>query len=279
LPNFRIETTSVGSGTTMKLSGELDSAICSELTERFEQVVASGADEVVLDLAEISFMDSAGLRAIIMIERAARERGIAVTIHSPAGPAADLLQVTGIGEHVALTPRVGDAPPAAPFTERFEFELARERTAPGRARAELREAIAGRLGESESATLTLLTSELVTNAVIHSSRDAEGTIGLRITDYADRVRVEVTDPGSGFEVGNLPPRPRDFGGHGLVVVEGLSSRWGTARAGGGGGGFCVWFELDVAAEAGGEAGGEHASEAGAGVGAVEPAEQSVAAEG
>lgn len=251
LPNFRIETASTGSEITMKLAGELDSAISSELIQRFEEVVASGVGEVAIDLAEISFIDSAGLRSIVVIERTARERGIVVTIHSPAGPVADLLQVTGIGEHVALTPRIGEAPPTAPFTERVELELARERTAPGRARVELREAIAGRLEENDAATVTLLTSELVTNAVIHSGPDAGGTIGLSITAYPDRVRIEVTDPGSGFEVGSLPPRPRDFGGHGLVVVEGLSSRWGTTRAGAGGG-FSVWFELDLAAQAAGE---------------------------
>ncbi len=228
--------------------------------------MASGAAEVVIDLAEISFMDSAGLRAIIVIERSAHERGIAVTIHSPAGPVADLLQVTGITEHVALAPRVGEAPPIAAFTERIELELARERSAPGRARAELREAIAGRLAENDAATLTLLTSELVTNAVIHSGPDAGETIGLSITAYPDRVRIEVTDPGSGFEVGNLPPRPRDFGGHGLVVVEGLSSRWGTTRAGAEGG-FSVWFELDVSGATVGE------------LAASEPADSSMAAEG
>jgi anti-sigma regulatory factor (Ser/Thr protein kinase) len=191
-------------------------------------------------------MDSAGLRAIIAVERIARERDTALTIRSPAGPVADLLLLTGIGEHVALAPRVGDPPPGAPFIERVELELAREPTAPGRARAELREALAERLGETDLATVTLLTSELVTNAVIHPADDASGTVGLRITAYTDRVRIEVTDPGSGFDVGNLPPRPRDYGGHGLIVVEGLASRWGTVRSESPGG-FCVWFELDAAA--------------------------------
>ena len=53
------------------------------------------------------------------------------------------------------------------------------RTAPARARVELREAIAGPSGGDDTATVTLLTSELVTNAVIHSGRDAGGTVGLQ----------------------------------------------------------------------------------------------------
>lgn len=254
----------------MKLAGELDSAVCPELIERFEAVVADGPEKLDLDLGEVTFVDSAGLRAIIVIERTARERDIALTIRSPAGAVADLLKLTGLGEHVALAPRVGDPPPASTFIERVELELAGEPTAPGRARAELREAVAGRLGESDLATVTLLTSELVTNAVIHPGQDAIGTVGLRITVYSDRIRVEVTDAGSGFDVANLRPRPRDYGGHGLVVVEGLASRWGTTRSGVEGG-FCVWFELDVdATTAGREAGELPASEA---------AESSVVAEG
>lgn len=256
----------------MKLSGELDSATCGALVEAFETSVSDGAAEVVVDLEAVTFMDSAGLRAIIVIERIAGEREIALTIHSPAGPVADLLQMSGLGEHAALSPRVGDLPPASPFVERIELELERERTAPGRARAELREAVAERMDETDRATLTLLTSELVTNAVIHPGEDAEGTVGLRITVFADRVRVEVTDPGSGFEVGTLQPRPREFGGHGLVVVDGLSSRWGTTRMTGGTG-FCVWFELDAGAHAAGAtADTADAAEADAG-------ERTVAAEG
>jgi anti-anti-sigma factor len=266
LPNFRIETSSTGSGTTIKLAGELDGATCGELVECFELLLADRPGEIAVDLDEVMFIDSAGLRAIIVIERTAAERDVALTIRSPTGPVADLLQLTGIRENVTLSPRIDEPPPTMPFTDRVELELVRDPTAPARARAELREALADGVGEADRATLTLLTSELVTNAVIHSGADAGDTVRLRITSYPDRVRIEVTDPGSGFEIGNLPPRPRDFGGHGLVVVEGLSSRWGTAREGPGGG-FRVWFELDVGQSATDELAGDA------------PAEASVAAEG
>ncbi|HSC02945.1 MAG TPA: anti-sigma factor antagonist [Solirubrobacteraceae bacterium] len=266
LPNFRIETSSTESGTTIKLAGELDSATCGELVARFEQVIGEDAGEVVLELDEVTFIDSAGLRAIIVIERTAAERDVGLTIHSPTGPVADLLELTGIRENVALAPRVDEPPPTMPFNERVELELGRDPGAPARARAQLRETLSDAVSETDRATLTLLTSELVTNAVIHSGAGAGGTVRLRISMYPDRVRIEVTDPGSGFEAANLPPRPRDFGGHGLVVVDGLSSRWGTTREGPDGG-FRVWFELDV----GGGARGELAVDT--------PAEARVAADG
>ena len=247
LPNFRIEQ---GSGTTLKVAGELDSATYPELIDAFERLVADGhTGQLVLDLAGVSFVDSAGMRAIIVIERMAGERGIALSIHPAAGPVTDLLQMTGLGDRIATAPQAGGAPPSEPFLERVEVELPRERTAPGQARRELREAIAGRVSETDGGTLTLLTSELVTNAVIHPGPDANAPIGLRITVYPGRVRVEVSDSGAGFDPANLPPGPRETGGHGLVVVSGLSSRWGTRPTTiQGGDGFCVWFELDAESE-------------------------------
>ena len=154
--------------------------------------------------------------------------------------------MTGLADRLPLAPSSGGAPPSMSFLERVEIELARDAGAPARARAELREAIAERLSELDRANATLLTSELVTNAVIHPGQGVGGSVGLRITAYADRVRVEVTDAGSGFSADSLTPRPREAGGHGLVVVDRLSSRWGTSRPVlDGKAGFSVWFELDA----------------------------------
>jgi anti-anti-sigma factor len=268
-PNFRITTSRSSTGTTIKLAGELDSASCAELLERFEAAAdAPEAHEIVLDLAGVSFIDSAGMRAIIVIERTAGERGLALTMSPPPAAVTELLQLTGITDHVSLSPQADQPPPSLPFIDRIELELPRDPQAPGRARAELRATLRGRVTDADATTLTLLTSELVTNAVIHPAPGVEGSIDLRITTHVDRVRVEVGDAGSGFELQHLPPRPRESGGHGLIVVEGLSSRWGSRRrTNEEGGGFCVWFELDV----------EYQPEGAKN--APQPAEQSLAAEG
>lgn len=248
LPNFRIETIETESGITIRLGGELDSATCDQLLSRFEQLAGgAGVPDLVLDLSEVSFIDSSGMRAIILVERGAGERGFALTIVPPPEALTDLLHLSGIADRATLAPHSDDAAPTAPFVERIELALPREPTAPARARTELREAFGDRLGDTDRATVTLLTSELVTNAVIHPGPGVGGSIGLRITGYPGRVRVEVSDAGAGFDAGNLPRPRREAGGHGLVVVDGLSSRWGTRRvAVDDREGFCVWFELDVA---------------------------------
>jgi anti-anti-sigma factor len=236
------------SGLTIKLAGELDNATSAKLLERFEAALERREGrKLVIDLDEVSFIDSAGMRALILIERQAEERRIDVAIAPPPPAVTELLRVTGLADRIPLTPRMDEPAPVDPFIERIEIALARDADAPARARAELRQAILGRLSDRDSATATLLTSELVTNAVIHPGQAVGGPVELRITAYHDRIRVDVTDEGAGFDPGALRPRPpREAGGHGLVVVDGLASRWGTSRLlAGDREAFCVWFELDA----------------------------------
>jgi anti-anti-sigma factor len=215
------------------------------LLEHFGHAVhAARPRQLTVDLSDVSFIDSAGMRALVMIERSAQEQDAGLTIVAPPTEVTHLLELTGVAEHVTLAPRTDDAPTGS-FLERVDLALTRDANAPARARAELREALRGRVSAADEATATLLTSELVTNAVIHPDPGLGTAIGLRITTYPDRLRVEVTDAGSGFDVANLQPRRGEAGGHGLFVVDGLSSRWGTGPATGGVG-FCVWFDLEVA---------------------------------
>ncbi|MEV0690030.1 ATP-binding protein [Streptomyces sp. NPDC050388] len=94
----------------------------------------------------------------------------------------------------------------------------------------------GRPGQSETAEL--LTTELVTNALVHTDRAAvlTATVGPR------GLRVEVRD----FVDHEPRPRVPDAGdgthGRGLVLVESLADAWGIrAHAVG----KAVWFELDA----------------------------------
>lgn len=121
----------------------------------------------------------------------------------------------------------------------LSLSLERDRDAPSVARA----AIAGfcdRLNVDSTllATLMLLVSEIVTNAVVHPDARREERIGFAARLHRDVIRVEVTDQGSGFT-----PRPRDprqlGGGYGLFLLEKQASRWGVAAQDG----TTVWFEV------------------------------------
>src|SRR5262249_51197717 len=83
--------------------------------------------------------------------------------------------------------------------ELVDLELPGGPSAAARARTEIRQAIEALMPEDDSAAVTLLTSELVTNAVIHAQQPDDASIGLRIIRSQERLRVEVIDSGPGFD--------------------------------------------------------------------------------
>ncbi|MGI5488238.1 ATP-binding protein [Microtetraspora malaysiensis] len=83
----------------------------------------------------------------------------------------------------------------------------------------------------------LLVSELVTNAVRHGN----GGPVLTLTSADGALRCEVEDE-SPAPVRTRPAAGDDEGGRGLLLVDALSSSWGTGRTGRG---KVVWFELDA----------------------------------
>jgi anti-sigma regulatory factor (Ser/Thr protein kinase) len=124
------------------------------------------------------------------------------------------------------------------------IELAGGSQAPGEARRTLKELLAARLDATDLFDVTVLISELVTNAVRHGLADAEdATIVAHVAIASDVLRIEVCDRGPGFTPPAAPvPRP-EGGGNGLVLLASLSTAWGVARAEGG---TCVWFERELA---------------------------------
>lgn len=93
----------------------------------------------------------------------------------------------------------------------------------------------GRPGKSEIAEL--LTSELVTNALIHTDRDAV----LTATVSPRGLRVEVRDFVGRRPRLRVPNADDGTHGRGLVLVQSLADAWGVRAHGVG---KSVWFELD-----------------------------------
>ncbi len=244
VPEFQIETEHTEAGDILKLSGELDGANADAVVAEFDRVRAAGANAVTLDLSALSFIDSAGLRAIILVQQLAGDHRTALAVLPPPDPLLELLEITGLTERLVFAAH--DEPEPEPrYLERVQLALPRDPTAPGLARAELRHAIEASFSETDLAAAVLLASELVTNAVLHPAPKNEQPIDFRISSYPDRIRVEVIDAGPGFDPDELPERPREpeSGGRGLMVVDRLASRWGVRPGSEADGRFCVWYEL------------------------------------
>jgi anti-sigma regulatory factor (Ser/Thr protein kinase) len=121
-------------------------------------------------------------------------------------------------------------------------------TIPGRAEhvSEARSLVRKAIGADNPAAdvAILLTSEIVTNAVLHSnSRRAGGTILLLVTEISGGLRIEVTDNGSDLSTPVVRGDVYASDGHGLYLVQALADQWGYVRDGTG---TTVWFWLSSA---------------------------------
>jgi anti-sigma regulatory factor (Ser/Thr protein kinase) len=88
-----------------------------------------------------------------------------------------------------------------------------------------------------TADVSLMTSELVTNAVLHTGGELE--LGLFLD--VDHVRVEVLDRSERLPTLQTPDAEAP-GGRGLLVIESLAQAWGVASRGAG---KAVWFTVPV----------------------------------
>jgi anti-sigma regulatory factor (Ser/Thr protein kinase) len=85
----------------------------------------------------------------------------------------------------------------------------------------------------------LLVSELVTNSVKHARVTEEDSIMLDVRLSERVVRIEVRDPGPGFDPPAAHPPDDADKGWGLFLVEQLADEWGVEKAR-----QAVWFQID-----------------------------------
>jgi hypothetical protein len=80
------------------------------------------------------------------------------------------------------------------------------------------------------------------NSVRHGGLRPDQEIELIVRASPEQLRVEVAEPGAGFEVepGPRPRREGPAGGWGLYLVDRLSSAWGVESNGV----TKVWFEMN-----------------------------------
>jgi anti-sigma regulatory factor (Ser/Thr protein kinase) len=134
----------------------------------------------------------------------------------------------------------GSGEPGADEAAMLRVRLERDPSAPSLARA----AVAGfsrdrHFSAKSLDTLSLLVSELVSNAVLHSDAPSGSEIQLSARVVGrDAIRVEVTDRGSGFVATPRDPGRQD-GGYGLFLVDSQARSWGIERRCG----TRVWFEV------------------------------------
>jgi anti-sigma regulatory factor (Ser/Thr protein kinase) len=158
----------------------------------------------------------------------------------PPAPLRAAATEPGIGSDTAAVACRKDA-----VAHRFRFELASHPGSAAQARRITRAWLAARAVPDDSCdSAALVVSELVTNAIVHTS---SRQIVCELTEGAEKVRIAVCDEGCTPDESPRPSAVRDEEEHGrgLLLVATVCSAWGAHESGPG---LQVWAELPCGAE-------------------------------
>ncbi|MDP9399836.1 MAG: STAS domain-containing protein [Actinomycetota bacterium] len=89
--------------TRVEVAGELDLSTGGELQDAVRRAVDEGRERLLVDLGGVTFIDSAGLGALLGAARTARAHRTAFGVSCPPGSEARLLiELSGTQQHLGL---------------------------------------------------------------------------------------------------------------------------------------------------------------------------------
>lgn len=93
---------------SIAIAGEIDLATADELTAAIEEVFSDSNDNLVVDLTSTSFMDSTGLKTLVMADRrfAENERAVAIVVNG--GPVSRLIDLSGVDASLRVVSSASD---------------------------------------------------------------------------------------------------------------------------------------------------------------------------
>ncbi|HEY5342189.1 MAG TPA: STAS domain-containing protein [Solirubrobacteraceae bacterium] len=100
--NLLIGVSSEGERVVFRLDGELDLASVPTLEDAVAGAALEHATEIVLDLRGLEFIDSTGLRAILLQEERSTERGQAFALVRGPEQVQRLMNITHVDEHLKI---------------------------------------------------------------------------------------------------------------------------------------------------------------------------------
>ena len=94
--NFLLAVDLAGAQPVVRIVGEVDMANSPAVKNTLAELVEGGHLAVVVDLTEVTFMDSSGLHVLVETQRRLSEFGGKVVLRRPRPAVGRLLEVTGI---------------------------------------------------------------------------------------------------------------------------------------------------------------------------------------
>jgi anti-anti-sigma factor len=92
--------------TRVRVSGDIDLVTSNGLSARLHEALRGTRTGVVVDVSDVSFMDSSGLRALVLGFRLAQDTGKQFTVQGASPSILQLFELVGLG-HLLLGPGLG----------------------------------------------------------------------------------------------------------------------------------------------------------------------------
>jgi anti-anti-sigma factor len=103
---FRIEQSRQGEARVLRLIGELDLSGVDSFEEALGAELNADGSVIALDLHELRFMDSSGLRALVMADRRCKDADRSLVLVRPSGAVERVLRLTDVSERLELVEEV-----------------------------------------------------------------------------------------------------------------------------------------------------------------------------
>jgi len=94
-PDFQILVSEVDGTAVVHVAGEIDLSVRAELARMLAQACAGGRD-VVVDVSRTTFMDSAGLHALVEARRSQIAAGWNLVLRNPSASVRGILTMAGL---------------------------------------------------------------------------------------------------------------------------------------------------------------------------------------
>lgn len=104
-----ISNTEVSNVTVVTVNGRVDSATAPELENSLKQLVESDKVRLVLDLAGVDYMSSAGLRAMVSTLKSVKRASGDLRLANPSARVAEVLRLAGLTSIFSIYSSQADA--------------------------------------------------------------------------------------------------------------------------------------------------------------------------
>ncbi|UBU14248.1 STAS domain-containing protein [Nonomuraea gerenzanensis] len=99
---LRLARHALGDAVVVAVEGELDLFTAPFLRDEVRDAIKQDSARLVLDLQQLSFMDSSGLSVLIEAWRLATGEGGGVSLAAPQAPVARILRTTGLDRRIKV---------------------------------------------------------------------------------------------------------------------------------------------------------------------------------